>query len=283
MKIDAHHHLFDFAKDPYDWIVGDAMAPIKRDFTMADLRAEVQATSITNTILVHATGTHQETHDMLTLAAQDDMVVAVVGWLDVQSPESLAVCDQYLAHPAAGYLKGIRDIAQDNPNPNYLATSQAIATVRGIGKRGLVYEILTKTPELKAGIELVRACPDMQFVLDHISKPYISRQEFEPWKSLISELASHSNVACKISGLVTEANWKKWKVSDFTPYIDHVIESFSPARLMFGSDWPVALLGAENYSEIVHLAESVTACFSPSEKQGFWSENARSVYKITNL
>ena len=283
MKIDAHHHLFDFSQDPYAWIEGDAMAPIKRDFDMGDLRSAIQGTDITHTILVHATGNHQETHDMLDLAAQDEMVVAVVGWLDVQSADSISACDKYLAHPAARYLKGIRDIAQDHPNPNYLSTDQAIATVRAIGKRGLVYEILTKTPELKAGIDLVRACPDMQFVLDHISKPYISRQEFEPWKSLITELAKFPNVACKISGLVTEAHWQNWKVSDFTPYINHIIESFSPARLIFGSDWPVALLGAKNYAEIVHLAESVTASLSPDEKRGFWSENARSLYKITNL
>ena len=201
----------------------------------------------------------------------------------MQSADSISACDKYLEHPAARYLKGIRDIAQDNPDPNYLSTDQAIANVRAIGKRGLVYEILTKTPELKASIDLVRACPDMQFVLDHISKPYISRQAFEPWKSLITKLAKFPNVACKISGLVTEAHWQNWKVSDFTPYVDHIIESFSPARLIFGSDWPVALLGAKNYAEIVHLAESVTASLSPDEKRGFWSENARSLYKITNL
>jgi len=283
MKIDAHHHLFDFAKDSYDWIEGAAMAPIKRDFTMTDLREAIQNTGITNTILVHATGTHQETHDMLDLAATDEMVVAVVGWLDVQSIDSISVCDQYLQHSAANYLKGIRDIAQDNPNPNYLATTQAIKTVQAIGERGLVYEILTKTPELKAALELVRACPNMQFVLDHISKPYIAKQEFEPWKTLIAELAQFPNVACKISGLVTEAKWKSWKVSDFTPYTDHIIESFSPERLMYGSDWPVALLGAENYSEVFSLAESVTSQLSNAEKEAFWCSNARRIYQITNL
>jgi L-fuconolactonase len=283
MKIDAHHHLFDFSKDPYDWIVGDAMAPIKRDFTMADLRDAIRNTGISHTILVHATGTHQETHDMLDLAATDEMVLAVVGWLDVQSADSISACDQYLAHPAARYLKGIRDIAQDNPNPDYLGTPQAIKIVKAIGERGLVYEILTKTPELKAAVELVRACPNMQFVLDHISKPYISKQEFEPWKSLISELAQFPNVACKISGLVTEATWKDWKVSDFIPYTDHIIESFSPARIMYGSDWPVALLGAQSYSEVFHLADQLTASLSASEKEALWHLNAARIYKITNL
>ena len=155
--------------------------------------------------------------------------------------------------------------------------------MQGLGKLDITYDILTKTPELKAAIELVRACPDTRFVLDHISKPYISRQELEPWKSLITELASFENVSCKISGLVTEANWKDWEVSDFTPYTDHIIESFSTSRIMFGSDWPVALLAADSYSQVVGLAEKVTAGFSASEKEAFWALNVARSYKITNL
>jgi L-fuconolactonase len=127
---------------------------------------------------------------------------------------------------------------------------------------GLTYDILTKTPELKAAIELVKACPDVQFVLDHISKPYIAKEEIEPWKSLITELAAFENVSCKISGMVTEAKWNTWQTNDFVPYVDHIITSFTPQRLMFGSDWPVALLATSSYSDVVHLAESLTAKFS---------------------
>ena len=283
MKIDAHHHLWDLAKDPYDWITGDAMQPIRRNFDVSDLRSAIAGTGIEKTILVHATTAHPETYEMLHLAESDSTIVAVVGWLDVQSKNSLAECEKYLQAPGGAYLKGIRDIAQDNPDPDYLARPQAIATVQGLGKLGLVYEILTKTPELKGAIELVDACPDVRFVLDHISKPYIARQEFEPWKSLITQLAQYPNVSCKISGLVTEARWKSWKVEDFVPYFEHIVESFTPARLMFGSDWPVALLGAETYSEVVHLAQSLTHSFSEQEKERFWSLNALENYKITNL
>ena len=147
---------------------------------------------------------------------------------------------------------------------------------------GLTYEILTKTPELAAGIELVRACPDVEFVLDHISKPYISRQEFQPWKSMITELASFENVSCKISGMVTEAKWHGWKDSDFTPYVEHVIESFTPQRIIFGSDWPVALLATDTYSDVVRLAESLTSKLSEAEKRSFWGGHATQKYKITN-
>lgn len=185
--------------------------------------------------------------------------------------------------PGGQYLKGIRDVAQDLPDSNYLAKPQSIETVQQLGKMGLSYDILTKTPELRAAIELVRACPDVSFILDHISKPYIARQEIEPWKSLITELASFENVSCKISGMVTEANWNTWKISDYAPYVDHIIESFTPQRLMFGSDWPVALLSAQSYTEVVSLASSLTSGFSQAENELFWNKNATQAYQITNL
>jgi|APGre2960657373_1045057.scaffolds.fasta_scaffold10450_2 L-fuconolactonase len=283
MKIDSHHHLWDLAKYPYDWMVGEEMKPIRRNFEVRDLQSAIAGTGIEKTVLVHATTTHDETYDMLELADSNSTIIAVVGWLDIHSLESIAECEKYLQAKGGSYLKGIRDVAQDHPDSHYLARPQAIATVRKLGELGLVFEILTKTPELKGAIDLVRACPNVQFVLDHISKPYISRQEFEPWKSMITELSKFANVSCKISGLVTEAKWKQWKVEDYVPYIDHVIESFTPARLMFGSDWPVALLGADNYSQVVKLASMLTQEFSDSEKDGFWSENVLKYYKITNM
>lgn len=258
------------------------MDSVRRNFDENDLREAIAGTGIEKTILVHATTTHEETYEMLELAQRDSLIIGVVGWLQIDSPNAIAECEKYLAAPGGSYLKGIRDVAQDLPDSQYLAKPQSIATVQKLGKMGLVYEILTKTPELQAGIDLVKACPDVEFVLDHISKPYISRQEFEPWKSLISELARFENVSCKISGMVTEANWNKWEVSDFVPYVDHVIESFTPKRIMFGSDWPVALLATQSYSDVVHLAESVTSQLSESEKQGFWGNNATHKYKVTN-
>ena len=282
MKIDSHHHLWDLSVRPQTWMVGDNMDPVRRNFDVSDLREAISGTDIEKTILVHATTTHEETYEMLELAEKDSLIIGVVGWLQIDSPNAIAECEKYLAARGGSYLKGIRDVAQDLPDSNYLAKPQSIATVQELGKMGLVYEILTKTPELQAGIDLVRACPDVQFVLDHISKPYISRQELEPWKSLISELAQFENVSCKISGMVTEANWNVWETSDFVPYVDHIIESFTPQRIMFGSDWPVALLATERYSDVVRLAESVTSQLSESEKRSFWGAHATQKYKVTN-
>lgn len=283
MRIDSHHHLWDLSIRPQEWMVGDAMDPVRRNFDVNDLRSAIAGTGIEKTILVHATTTHDETYELLALADIDSTIVGVVGWLQIDSPNAIAECEKYLQAPGASYLKGIRDVAQDLPDSSYLAKPQSIVTVQQLGKMGLTYDILTKTPELKAAIELVRACPDMQFVLDHISKPYIAKEEIEPWKSLITELASFENVSCKISGMVTEAKWNTWKTPDFAPYVDHIIESFTPKRVMFGSDWPVALLAASTYSEVVHLAQDLTAKFSETENELFWRENATSAYKITKL
>ena len=283
MRIDSHHHLWDLSIRPQEWMVGDGMEPVKRNFDTTDLRSAIEGTGVEKTILVHATTTHAETYELLALADVDPTIVGVVGWLQIDSADAIKECEKYLQAPGASYLKGIRDVAQDLPDSNYLAKPQSIATVRELGKMGLTYDILTKTPELQAAIDLVQACPDVQFVLDHISKPYIAKGELEPWKSLITKLASFENVSCKISGMVTEAKWNAWDLSDFAPYVDHIIESFSPQRLMFGSDWPVALLAAPSYSEVVHLAEDLTVKFTEKENELFWRNNALSAYKITKL
>jgi L-fuconolactonase len=283
MKIDSHHHLWDLSLRPYDWITGDAMLPIKRNFDVSDLHRALEGTGIERTIAVQASTTFDETFELLALADQLPTIVGVVGWLPIDSNNAIEECEKYLTATGASYLKGIRDIAQDHPDPNYLSRPQSIKNVQQLGKLDLTYDILTKTPELRAGIELVKACPDVQFVLDHISKPYISREETEPWKSLISELSSFENVSCKVSGLVTEANWKSWKVEDFRPYVDHIIECFGAERIMYGSDWPVALLATSKYCDLVDLAEELTSQLSESEKEFFWRENAKSAYKITSL
>jgi len=282
MKIDSHHHLWDLSIRPQEWMVGDNMDSVRRNFDADDLRSAIAGTGIEKTILVHATTTHDETYEMLALAETDSTIIGVVGWVQIDSPDAIKECEKYLTAPGGSYLKGIRDEAQDLLDSNYLSKPQSIKTVQELGKMGLTYDILTKTPELRAGIELVRACPDVQFVLDHISKPYISKGEIEPWKSLISELAAFENVSCKISGMVTEAKWNNWNDSDFAPYVDHIVESFTPNRIMFGSDWPVALLATQNYSDVVHLAENLTSQLSEGEKKSFWGEHATSKYKVTN-
>jgi len=277
MRIDSHHHIWDLSVRDQEWITGDAMQPIHRNFSIADLEDASTSSRIDKSILVQTVTDYAETPELLAIAQSEQLVGAVVGWLKIDAPNAIEHLHKYLDLPGAEYLKGIRDIAQDHPDSNYLAKPETISNVRKLGELGITYDLLTKIPELPAAIELVRACPDVQFVMDHISKPRIAKQEVEPWKTLMSELATFPNVLCKVSGLVTEANWKDWEVKDFKPYVDHVIEIFTPQRLMFGSDWPVANLGG-TYAEIVELAEALTSGFSQSEGDYFWHKTAASAY-----
>jgi len=255
------------------------MQPIRRNFAIADLEDAASASRIYKTILVQTVTDYAETPELLLIAQSEQLVGAVVGWLKIDAPDAISHLDRYLDLPGGEYLKGIRDIAQDHPDPNYLAKPETISNVQKLGELGITYDLLTKTPELAAAIKLVRACPDVQFVMDHISKPRIAKQEMEPWKTLMSELATFPNVLCKVSGLVTEANWNEWQVKDFKPYVDHVIEIFTPQRLMFGSDWPVANLGG-TYVEVVELAEALTSEFSPNERESFWHKTAAAAYRL---
>ena len=279
MRIDSHHHLWDLSIRDQEWITGEEMKPIRKNFVVSDLKDAIAASRIDRTVLVQTVTDYSETPELLEIAQSEQLVGAVVGWLQIDAQDAIAHLHQYLDLPGAEYLKGIRDIAQDHPDPNYLAKPETVANVKKLGELGITFDLLTKTPELAAAIKLVRACPDVQFVMDHISKPYIAKRELEPWRTLMSELAALPNVLCKVSGLVTEANWKTWDVIDFKPYVDHVIEIFTPQRLMFGSDWPVANLGG-TYFQIVELAKALTSGLSPSEAEFFWHKTAATAYGL---
>lgn len=279
MRIDSHHHIWDLSVRDQGWITGDAMKPIRRNFSMPDLREAIAGHGIDKTILVQTVTDYAETPELLALAQSDSLIAGVVGWLQIDAPDAIDHLRGYLDLPGAKYLKSIRDVAQDHPDSNYLGKPETIANVRALADFGIAYDLLSKTAELPGAVELVKSCPDVQFIMDHISKPVIAQGVMEPWKSLMSQLASFPNVVCKISGLVTEAKWYDWKTEDFKPYADHLIEIFTPRRLMFGSDWPVATLGG-TYSQVIRLAEDLTADFSPSEGEFFWSKTAIHAYNL---
>lgn len=157
-----------------------------------------------------------------------------------------------------------------------------VRNVQRLGERGLSFDLLTLPPQLAAAVELVAACPDTQFVLDHISKPYIAKGEIEPWAKDMKDLGALPNVVVKVSGMVTEAKWDDWTPETFRPYVDVVTENFGPKRMMFGSDWPVSLLGG-TYDQIVGIVETITADWSASEKEALWSTTAISAYRLKDL
>jgi L-fuconolactonase len=279
MRIDSHHHVWDLSVREQGWMVGEALNPIKKNFSINDLRQAITGCGIDKTVVVQTVTNYDETPELLELADTDDLVAGVVGFLKIDADDAIAHLDSYQSLRGFKYLVGIRDIAHDYEDVKYLSKPQVVKNVQELGRRGLVYDLLTKTPHMRAAIDLVKACPNTKFVLDHISKPYIAKADMQPWADQITELASFENVVVKVSGLFTEADWKNWKKEDFWPYLEHITKSFTPNRMMFGSDWPVCLLAA-TYKQSIDLVEEFTSKFSESEKNAFWAGTANKAYGL---
>jgi L-fuconolactonase len=279
MRIDSHHHVWDLSVREQGWMVGEALNPIKKNFSIDDLRQAITGCGIDKTVVVQTVTNYDETPELLELADTDNLVAGVVGFLKIDAEDAISHLDSYQSLRGFKYLVGIRDIAHDYEDVKYLSKPQVIKNVQELGKRGLVYDLLTKTPHMRAAIDLVKACPNTKFVLDHISKPYIAKGDMQPWADQITELASFENVVVKVSGLFTEADWKNWKKEDFWPYLEHITKSFTPNRMMFGSDWPVCLLAA-TYKQSIDLVEEFTSKFSESEKNAFWAGTANKAYGL---
>ena len=279
MRIDSHHHIWDLKVRPQTWMKGDELKPISRSILMNELEPELEKANIDFTVIVQTVPTPDETPEFLDLSLTHPKICAVVGWLDLESTDIRPQLDQYLSHPGGKNLVSIRDIAQDKPDPNWFLREDVIKNIHRIAEYGLTFDILTKPPQLAATVEMVKQSPQNTFVLDHISKPYIAKSQMQPWADQISEIASHENVFVKVSGLFTEADWHNWNHQTFAPYLDHILNTFTPARMMFGSDWPVCLLAA-TYADTINLMEEFVKEFSVSEQESFWANNARRAYKL---
>ena len=279
MRIDSHHHIWDLNVRPQTWMKGDELKPISRTILMNEFEPELEKSKIDYTVIVQTVPTIDETPEFLDLSLSHSKVCAVVGWLDLESDDIRPVLEKYLAHAGGKNLVSIRDIAQDKDDPNWLIRDDVVKNVHRIAEAGLTFDILTKPPQLAAAVKLVKQSPNNVFVLDHISKPYIAKGELQPWADQISEIASYENVSVKVSGLFTEANWSNWNNESFKPYLDHILQSFTPDRMMFGSDWPVCLLAA-SYSQTIDLMEEFAKDFSKSEQESFWAGTAKRFYRL---
>ena len=278
-RVDAHHHLWDLQVRDQTWMVGPSMDPIRRNFTVDDLAPVASAAGVTATVIVQTVGLPDETPEFLEVAAGNELVAGVVGWVDLTSG---AVADSLAGlreRPDGAWLKGIRHQVHDEEDPRWLCRDDVRRGLAAVAEAGLAYDLLTKTPHLPAAIETVAAMPGLSFVVDHISKPPIATGELEPWATNLRELATYSNVTCKLSGMVTEAPWPSWTTDDLRPYVEVVLEAFGPERVMFGSDWPVCLLAA-TYGEVVGAAEELTAGLSAAEREAVFGDTARRVYHL---
>lgn len=282
MRIDSHHHVWDLTVREQDWMVGDAVAPISRTFTMADMDPVLDQSHVDYTVIVQTVAVMEETPEFLDIARDHAKVAAVVGWLDMDTNDITPALESHLAHPESRRLVSIRDLAQYKDDPHWLSKDNVVRNIQRLGERGLSYDLLTLPPQLPAAIDAVKRSPDVHFVLDHISKPSIADGEIDSWAKDMRALAQYPNVSVKISGMVTEAKWDDWSAETFRPYVDVCAEAFGPSRLMFGSDWPVSLLGGQ-YTDVVGIVETLTADWSEAEQEAIWAHTAISAYRLEGL
>jgi L-fuconolactonase len=272
MRLDCHQHFWAYDERQYPWIPRDS--PLHRDWLPSDLEPLLAAAGFAGSIAVQARQTLEESHWLLTLADHFPFIKGVVGWVDLRDDrveEQLAVL---APHPR---FVGVRHVLQDESDDRFMLERNF---QRGIGKLAqfkLTYDLLIYPKQLAAAIELVRNFPHQLFVLDHIAKPPIKAGALSPWREHIRELATAPNVFCKLSGMVTEARHPGWKPDDFRPFMEVVFEAFAPARLMFGSDWPVCLLAA-SYTEVFRLVQGYIAHLPGPLREAIWGDTAADFY-----
>jgi L-fuconolactonase len=241
-----------------------------------DLAPKLAEAGLNGSIAVQARQTLDETRWLLQLAAEHSIIKGVVGWVDLRSE---TVERQLESFSGNRRLVGVRHVVQDEPDDLFMLDREFLRGVGLLGRYDLAYDFLVFPRQLAAAIEVARRFPSQRFVLDHIGKPAIRDAKYDPWREQIQELARLPNVSCKVSGMVTEADWANWRQEDFRPYLDVVFEAFGVERLMFGSDWPVCLL-AGSYAKVFELMDAYLSQFSATDRARIFGENAARVYRI---
>jgi L-fuconolactonase len=279
--IDAHQHFWDPGVAAYEWMTGP-FAPIRRSFGPADLGPELEQCGIDATVLVQSLNSLDETHRLLALAVDTEWIAGVVGWVDLTDPAVSDTIASIRATPAGRYLVGIRHLVHDEPDPDWLLRSDVHRGLQAVEMAGLAYDLLVRTRELPAALQVARRLPGLRLVVDHLAKPSIRTGEIEVWASLIRDFRHPENVVCKVSGLVTEADWNSWQSHDLTPYVAEVLDVFGMERLMFGSDWPVCLLAA-TYGQVFQTAMGILRDLTGIEPNAAVSDCAVRTYRLTGF
>ena len=276
MRVDSHQHFWAYDLDEYPWMASEGLDPLRTDYLPPDLLCHLNNAGLDGCVVVQVRQTLEENRWMLEFADAHEHVRGVVGWVDLRANDVDAQLEPYASHPR---FCGVRHIVQDEPDVDYMLAPEF---QRGIGRlqaHGMTYDVLVFPKQLHAAIALVQAFPEQPFVLDHIAKPLVKDGLIDPWADQIRTLGTCPNITCKVSGMITEADWANWKEEDFDRYLDVVLEAFGPERLMYGSDWPVCNL-AGNYERVHALAERFAARLSAVEQDAFWGGNATRFYGL---
>ena len=273
--IDAHQHFWIFDPVRDSWI-NDDMKLIQRDFLPADLYPVLQKNNVDGCVTVQSDQSEEENAFHLDLAGKYDFIKGIVGWVDLQSPQ---VNERLEYYQQFEMMKGFRHVLQGEKDRALMLTPAFKNGITLLGRYGFTYDILIFPDQLKYTAELVKAFPQQRFVIDHIAKPYIRDKKIDEWKKDMLAVAKNENVFCKISGMVTEADWKSWKEEDLNPYLDVIVEAFGTKRIMYGSDWPVCLV-AGGYEQVIGLVIKYFSSFSADEQQDFFGNTATQFYQL---
>jgi L-fuconolactonase len=274
MRIDAHQHFWHYDPVRDAWIT-EEMVVLRRDFFPYELEAHLTVHEFEGSIAVQADQSEGETEFLLQLAERHPFILGVVGWVDLLAADLPKRLEHFIRSER---FRGVRHIAQAEPD-DFLKREEVVRGIKLLRDFGLTYDVLVYPHQLPATVSLVEQVSDLPFVIDHLAKPQIRDGKMEPWATQIRELAGHSNVWCKVSGLVTEADWPQWRAEDIRPYLDVVFEAFGPHRLMFGSDWPVCLLAA-SYRRVVELIESYAGRLSVTDQDELFGGSAIRFYGL---
>ena len=275
--IDAHHHLWMYNTQDYGWM-DDSMSVLKSNYLPDDLEAELKLSGVRGTVVVQARQNLEETRWLLELAEQYSFIHGVVGWLDLRSKDLDKELDEFASNPK---LVGVRHVIHDETDDDFMLRPDFIRGIAQLEYYELIYDLLLFPRHLERAVQLVERFPRQGFVLDHLAKPMIKAGIMEPWKSDITRLAAYQNVWCKLSGMVTEADHKQWLYKDLQPYMEVVLESFGPERIMLGSDWPVCKLAAE-YGEVMKTVQEFIEALSPGDQERILYQNAIDCYQLKN-
>lgn len=273
-RIDAHQHFWIFDPVRDSWI-DETMRAIQKDFLPKDLSPLLIENNFSACVAVQASQTEVETNFLLDLASKNEFIKGVVGWVDLLNDNIEERLNHFSKYDK---LKGFRHVVQGEPD-DFMLRKDFRNGIKELKQFNFTYDILIFHRQLPAAIDLVNAFPNQAFVVDHIAKPDIKSGDIFSWEKGIKELSKADNVMCKISGIVTEADWNSWEVADLKPYLDVIFENFGTNKLMFGSDWPVCNLAA-SYSQVVGVLESYIAQLPVQEQNQIWHENAKFFYNL---
>jgi len=266
--IDAHQHFWQVGRFDYPWMSSGVLC---RDYLPHDLAPIIQTN---RTVLVQASNSVAESKWLLELAHANSFIAGVVGWVDLSSPA--AQLDELCADPK---FKGVRHLVESEPDDDWLVQPAVLDGLQQLSARGLSYDLLVHTRHLKHVPRIAETCPDLSLVIDHLAKPPIARNEIDKWSQAFQPLARYPNISCKLSGLVTEANWSSWQTADLRPFVEVALESFGADRLMFGSDYPVCLLAA-TYDRVLDSFQEILQSLSDADRDKIFSQNAEKFYRL---